>query len=198
MKISLIGMSGAGKTYWSKILEKKGFKRYCCDDMIEIKLDKELKESGYIGGIKDVAKWMGQPFEKQHKINSKKYLRFEEKVMIEVFKEIEFNFSEDIVIDTTGSVIYTRHSIQAKLEEVTKIIHLEVSDEMKKNMYKLYLKDPKPVFWGESFSSKGGETNIESLKRCYPELLAYRIKQYEELSHFALGYHQILEKQFLH
>ena len=40
MKISIVGMSGSGKTYWSKKLESEGFKRFCCDDLIEEKLEK--------------------------------------------------------------------------------------------------------------------------------------------------------------
>jgi len=45
MTISLVGMSGTGKTYWSKQLESKGFKRFCCDDLIGEKLGTVLKKA---------------------------------------------------------------------------------------------------------------------------------------------------------
>ena len=66
-------MSGSGKSYWSKKLQAKGFKRFCCDDLIEKKLENELKKLGY-SGIQDVAKWMGQPFDTQYLRSSKEYL----------------------------------------------------------------------------------------------------------------------------
>src|SRR5258708_4675141 len=99
MKISLIGMSGSGKTYWSKKLEKKGFKRYCCDDLIEKRLHDELKRLGYAGGITEIAQWMGQPFQENYTQASKKYITFEDEVMREIINDIEERFNEDIVID---------------------------------------------------------------------------------------------------
>src|ERR1039457_799049 len=108
MKISLIGMSGSGKSYWSKQLEKKGFKRFGCDDMIEKKLHIDLNRLG-LNGIHDVAKWMGYPYEKKYKTANKKYLDLEKQIMREIlyFLKNEAKTDENIVIDTTGSVIYS-------------------------------------------------------------------------------------------
>jgi hypothetical protein len=33
--ITLTGMSGLGKSYWSKVLAAKGYKRFCCDETIK-------------------------------------------------------------------------------------------------------------------------------------------------------------------
>jgi len=33
-------------------------------------------------------------------------------------------------------------------------------------MFDLYLKDPKPVIWGNAFSKKNGETNKKAMRRC--------------------------------
>lgn len=117
MKLSLIGMSGSGKSYWSKKLqEQKGFKRFCSDDLIEKKLSSELKKFGY-SGLHDVAKWLGQPFNLQNEERSRKYLYFEKEAMREILKAIEHsnNYNENIVVDTTGSVIYTEKWILEKL-----------------------------------------------------------------------------------
>jgi len=197
MRITLIGMSGAGKTYWSKKLEEKGFKRFCCDDLIEGKLGRELQSYGFRGGIKDVAKWMGQPFDEQYNQTNKKYLAFEEQVLENVLNTVEKNFYEDIVIDTTGSIVYLSNKALKRLSALTKIIYLDLSNEIKKQMYQQYIKDPKPVIWGKSFYRRNGETNLEALQRCYPELLKYRSNLYENLADMILGYHENLELHFL-
>src|SRR5258706_6711991 len=119
MKISLIGMSGSGKTYWSEKLAQKGFTIFCCDALIEKKLGVELTSLGY-NGIEDVAKWMGQPFSAQYKQTSKRYLQFEQEVMEEFLQFLEkTKDDENIVIDTTGSVIYLDKNIIKKLSQLT-------------------------------------------------------------------------------
>ncbi len=196
MKISLIGMSGSGKTYWAKKLKAEGFKYFCCDDLIEKKLGGELKQLGH-AGIKEVASWMGQPFDERYSERSKKYLRCEKEVMNEIFEALEhISDIHDVVIDTTGSVVYTGKNILKKLSLLTKDIYLQVPQKVKDDMYRLYLEDPKPVIWGNSFSKKNGETNIDALRRCYPKLLDFRIKKYKQLAGSALDYYRLRAKNF--
>lgn len=196
MKISLIGMSGSGKTYWAKKLKAKGFKYFCCDDLIEEKLGDELKQLGY-AGIKEVASWMGQPFDVRYSERSKKYLHCEKEVMNETFEALEHIPNiHDVVIDTTGSVIYTDISIMKKLSELTKVVYLQIPKTVQEEMYRLYLKDPKPVIWGSSFSQKNGETNMDALRRCYPKLLDFRIKKYEEIADIILNYQMLRNNTF--
>ena len=38
IQLSLIGMSGAGKSHWSKRMESLGFKMYSCDYLIAERL----------------------------------------------------------------------------------------------------------------------------------------------------------------
>ena len=38
VQLSLIGMSGAGKSYWSKRMESLGFQMYSGDDLIDERL----------------------------------------------------------------------------------------------------------------------------------------------------------------
>src|SRR5258708_565140 len=134
MIISFIGMSGSGKSHWSKKLHAKGFKRFCCDDLIEEKLGDELKKLGY-SGIQDVAKWMGQPFDSQYKRSSKKYLQFETEALEEIFDQTNnFSVNDDIVIDTTGSVIYARKELLKRLTEQSKVIYFETQVLVKEEM----------------------------------------------------------------
>lgn len=189
MRITLIGMSGAGKTHWSKKLVKKGFMHLCCDSLVEEKLDKELKPLGF-SGIKDVARWMGQPYDKQYPETSEKYLSLEKEVMRELIKGLKANIfrKKNIVIDTTGSVIYTGKMIMDALSELTKVVYLDTCESAVKKMHELYLKDPKPVFWGKAFKKKNSEDDKDALASCYPNLLRYRTKKYKEYAHQTLEY----------
>ena len=134
MKVTLIGMSNAGKSYWSEKLEKeKGYKRICCDDLIEERLKPILKKGGY-SGIKDVSKWMGQPYDEQYKKNSSQYLDCEISVMKDAVKLLETiqNDNKNIVIDTTGSVIYVNRKVLSKLAQISKVIYIETPLFLKK------------------------------------------------------------------
>lgn len=196
MKISLIGMSGSGKSYWSKKLESKGFKRFCCDDLIEEELGRELTALGY-SGIQDVAKWMGQPYERQYKKNSKRYLELESEVMQEILAYLEkATDNEDIIVDTTGSVIYMEEDILKRLAEESKLLYFHTPSFVRKHMYEEYMKNPKPVIWGKIFSKQKGENNMESLQRNYPKLLEFRVKKYKEVSEIIFDYHMLRHDSF--
>lgn len=196
MKLALIGMSGSGKSYWSKKLEQMGFRRFCCDDLIEAKLERELKGLGY-SGIQDVAKWMGQPFEEQYPRTSQLYVDFEKEVMGEVMRIVErANDKENIVIDTTGSVIYTGREILYTLSSLAKIVYLDTPVSVKQEMYTLYMQDPKPVIWGNIFVKSPEETNSQALAACYPKLLEYRTKEYEKIADITFNYQRLHEEKY--
>lgn len=207
--VSFIGMSNVGKSHWSRKLRgeglnywfrrlrKVGFERYCCDDLIEARLGPELKVSGYAGGIKDVARWMGQPYDPQYPETSRKYLEFEGEATREALAAVaQAKPDEKIVIDTTGSVIYLAPDILQELSARTRIVYIKASDRVKEKLYSDYLQNPKPVIWGESFNQKDGETEMEALGRCYPDLLAYRAQRYADLAHITLDYHTLRDPKF--
>lgn len=185
-------MSGSGKSYWAKQLESKGFRRFSIDEILEEKLSDGLKHLGY-SGINDLAKWMRQPYEDRYAATSRTYLDYEKKAMLETlhFIEMQNNEHENIVIDTTGSVIYLDEEILEKLSNLTKVVYLDTPASVKQEMYELYKKEPKPVIWGESFYQKNGESPVTALARCYPELLAFRTKQYEKLADITMDYHTL-------
>lgn len=181
--ISLVGMSGIGKSYWSKNLEQYGFERFGCDDLI-------VKALGY-SGIQDVAKWMGYPFDPQYKDTSKQYLKMEEEVMNGIMEEIERSEAQRVVIDTTGSLVYLGESILDRLSAMTHVVYLETPPDDLKKMYDVFLAFPKPIIWGTSFRQIDGEGGKEALERCYPDLLTYRTKRYRELAHITLRYEDL-------
>lgn len=198
MIISLVGMSNAGKTYWSERLEaEKGFTRFCCDDMIEGKLAPILKKQGF-SGIEDVSKWMGQPYDEQYEENSKKYLECEIETMKEIIHLVNGGKknNKNVVIDTTGSVIYVDSKILSKLCKISKVVHIKTSLSLKKELLKKYLENPKPVLWGRLFNKKNGESDRGALVRCYPKLLDYRLKRYNKYADLSIDYSDALEEKF--
>ncbi len=192
MKITLLGMSGIGKTYWANQLEQTGFQRFSVDDLIESKLGTELSVLGY-EGIRDVAKWMGQPYEKQYPETSQIYLDFEQESVLELLSQLNtksYNRS-NVVIDTTGSVIYLTDTVLRALSESTVMIYFHTPESAHKEMARQYLLDPKPVIWGDSYNQIQGETTIQAIARCYPKLLQDRTTKYKQLAKITLDYTQL-------
>jgi len=72
MRLSLIGMSGSGKSSWSIKLSELGFKRFCCDDMITEKLDRDLTRPD--GTCMKLGEWMGFPYEPHYEEYRKRHL----------------------------------------------------------------------------------------------------------------------------
>lgn len=171
--ISLIGMSNIGKTYWAKKLTTLNFKHIDCDALIERKLAPELKASGH-KGIQRVDSWVGQPYEKYSSLNQKKYLESESKVMREILKDLKNRKEKNIVIDTTGSFVYTNKVICNNLRKNSLIVYLETTDDTENQMFREYLRESKPVIWKNHYKPQKGETREEALKRCYLKLLKER------------------------
>lgn len=198
MIISLIGMSGSGKTYWAKQLsERFGYTHFYVDALIKERLEKE----GILKG-EDVnstlSSWMGQPYEATYKTRSEKYLDEEREIMESIFKEIEdeLNNSINVVVDTTGSVIYTGESILKNLKKCTTIVFLETPANVQLRMYEQYLKELKAVYWGDVFRKREDESNMEALARSYPLLLAYRTQIYKDLANVELDYDEVRATDF--
>ena len=190
MHISLIGMSNIGKSHWSRQLaERQGYERIDCDTLLEHKLAGELVKLGY-KGIHDVAKWMGQPYEAQYPETSRKYLACEREVMLDVIDRIRHPSTKPCVIDTTGSVIYTGDDVTSALKSLTQTVYFEASESHVAKLFERYMSNPKPVIWGDQYVAMAGESKEESLRRCYPKLLAYRTERYRALAHISVPYEQ--------
>ena len=189
MLISLVGMSGSGKSYWSAKLAESGFIRFCCDDMISEKLSSELHRED--GGAMTLGEWMGFPFDPGYEEREELYLSREKSVMAEVMDAVEKELCagvENVVVDTTGSVIYTGTVLLAKLRSLTTTVHFTVPLEVRETMLRAYLENPRPVLWRGLFSRNAGESREEALFRSYNLLLDTREKLYRELADVEIDY----------
>ena len=171
-------MSGAGKSHWTRKLAGAGFRAISIDDRIERKLGRELNAGGH-RGIGGVAAWMGWPDQPDYREREHKYLASEIESMREVLDEIEASGQEGIVLDTTGSVVYTGEEICRRLQRLTTVVYLAASAGELDTLIARYSSDPKPVLWGDVFSQRSGESARDAVARYYPQLIAHRKELYE-------------------
>lgn len=197
MRISLIGMSGSGKSYWAMKLAKHGFRRFCCDELIAARLAPELRKPD--GNIMSLGEWMGFPYESHYEEREANYLACEIEVLRRILEYLERPESipdEDLVIDTTGSVIYAGDDILVGLRRHTTVVHIATPPEVQEQMLRLYIANQRPVLWRGFFSIQPNETNEEALARCYPSLLATRELLYERHSDVTMDYYRASEAGF--
>ncbi len=185
LSITLVGMSNVGKSHWSgRLANEAGFDRINVDDLIEQELLIELQNAGYTGGIADVAKWMGQPYEPQSVANQQIYLDLETMMMRRTIDRLANPpLGGNVVVDTTGSVVHIDKKIRRDLKRHSTVVYLQATDDMQREMFKKYMEQPKPVVWGDVFRQKTSETPDQALARSYPKLLECRSKLYKRMAH---------------
>lgn len=183
MRISLIGMSGSGKSHWSKKMVTHGFKAFHCDDLIEDMLADDLMGSD--GVSLSVGEWMGFPFDADYAKKESRYLSFENTILVEILSQIHAqgnNSGGNHIIDTTGSVIYVVKETLKDLRRLTTVVHLETPSNIREQMLAAYLINRRPVLWRGFFSKAPQETDHDALARCYAELLSSREQLYRDLA----------------
>ncbi len=182
LRLALIGMSGAGKSYWTKRLASVGFPAISCDDQIEARLASVLQAEGF-SGINGVAAWMGWPDRSTYAEREAQYLAEETATLDEVLTGLEKNPHNELILDTTGSVIHCGNHLLHRLRRHMAIVYLAASADEQQLLIRRYLEDPKPVLWRGAFQARPGETPRETVARCYPALIAARRQSYEALAH---------------
>jgi shikimate kinase len=185
LRLALIGMSGAGKTFWTKKLAESGVPAISCDDRIEQRLAAKLATAGY-SGINGVAAWMGWPDCATYAEREAEYLAEEIHTLDEVLTQLERQPDKSLVLDTTGSVIYTGNHLLMRLRRQMTVVYLAASAAEQQLLIERYLNDPKPVLWRGAFQPKPGELPRETVARCYPVLIEARRRSYEALAHCTL------------
>jgi len=188
--ISLIGMSGSGKSYWAEKLARRGFKRFCFDALITDRLSNELRREN--NRSLTLGEWMGFPFQDGYLEKEKLYLFHEKQLMAEILDWIAENGcagpDKNIVLDTTGSVIYTGDDLLDRLRSLTTIVYFAVPAVIREAMLRQYLSNPRPVLWRGLFRIDPGETVDEALVRSYNALLDSREALYRALADIEIDY----------
>ncbi len=185
LRVALIGMSGSGKTFWANRLAEAALPTVSCDARIEQRLWKDL-EPVRLRGIGSVAAWMGWPDHPAYGKREAKYLEAEIAVMNEVLDNLDRDASRELVLDTTGSVVYTGETIRERLRRRMTVVYLAASAEEQTLLVERYVGDPKPVLWRDAYRPLAGESPRETVARCYPVLMESRRKLYENYAHCTL------------
>ncbi|MGP8089868.1 MAG: hypothetical protein ACLPUX_07175 [Syntrophobacteraceae bacterium] len=190
MLISLIGMSGSGKSYWSEKLAWQGFKRFCLDALITEKVSGKLSRENL--SPLSLGEWMGFPFQDGYQEREELYLSYEKLLMAEILDWIDekacAGLEANVVLDTTGSVIYTGENLLKRLRSLTTIIYFPVPAVIREAMLRQYLSNPRPVLWRGIFNIEPGESVEEALFRSYNALLDWREVAYRELADIEIDY----------
>ena len=190
MVISFIGMSGSGKSYWAEKLARRGFRRFCFDALITDRLSNELRREN--NRSLTLGEWMGFPFQDGYLEKEKLYLFHEKDLMAEILDWIAENGcagpDKNIVLDTTGSVIYTGDDLLDRLRSLTTIVYFAVPAVIREAMLRQYLSNPRPVLWRGLFRIDPGETVDEALVRSYNALLDSREALYRALADIEIDY----------
>jgi hypothetical protein len=185
LRLALIGMSGAGKTFWTRCIRTTGVPAISCDDIIEEKLAPRLAAGGY-SGINGVAAWMGWPDSPTYAEREAQYLAEEVAALDEILAGLERNRTQSLVLDTTGSVIYTGNHLLHRMRKLMTVVYLAASEAEQRLLIERYLSDPKPVLWRGAFRAKADESPRETVARCYPHLMTARRQSYAAIAHATL------------
>jgi shikimate kinase len=188
MRLSLIGMSGTGKSHWARKFAEAGFEVIGCDDLIA----ERLNAQGLLTqrSLAEVGQWLGLPDEAGYQARADQYLAAEQAVMAEITARLAQSADPArCVIDTTGSVIYMPPEILNALRQTTRVIYLDIIPAVREAMLRRYLENPPPVIWHGQFDQKPGETRQQAFERCYPRLLAERERLYRKACHVVMPYH---------
>ncbi len=186
MFLTLIGMSGTGKSYWSKKLESEGFTRFGCDDLITLRLARQMGYSATTAF--DMHQWVGYPDEATHAEHASQYLQAEEEVLKEIIAYMKIaDDLENIVIDSTGSVIYMQPIILDTISKLTRMVYLDITSQDFERMLKYYLENPVAIIWNGFFQPLALESRQETFARCYPQLIKSREQNYKELAQLTIA-----------
>jgi hypothetical protein len=129
---------------------------------------------------------MGWPDSPTYTEREAEYLAEEIHALDEVLQQLEKQPEKSLVLDTTGSVIYTGNNLLMRLRRRMTIVYLAASAAEQQLLIERYLYDPKPVLWRGAFQPKAKESPRETVARCYPTLIAGRRQSYEALAHCTL------------
>lgn len=153
-----------------RLRKSHGFDLYEVDEAIQKALDlKSMQES---------ADWMGFPYESTYAEREDEYLALEGRLTAAAFDSAKGN----MILDTTGSVIYTDDKTRATLREQSVVVHIQAGPNNLRRLETLYFKSPKPLIWAGQYVETNGHSETENLKASYPALLASRMDAYEALA----------------
>ena len=186
-------MSGVGKSYWAKQLAQAGWLHLDCDTAIAKRLGEIIEIGNGEDPVHAVGRWMGMPWSEGYEAREARYLELESEATSKAIDQLREHGNQSVVIDTTGSVIYSGSVVISRLKDKTRVVYFDVPDDVQQRMVELYLSEPKPVLWQGGYRPIAGESQADALARCYAQLLLDRSDRYRALADIVLDYHALRE-----
>ncbi|HEY0606237.1 MAG TPA: shikimate kinase [Herpetosiphonaceae bacterium] len=188
MILTLMGMSGVGKTVCATKLAAHGFQVIDCDALLAAKLQAIVADSGMT--LEEIGRWMGFPYEADFRRREALYLACEQNVLHDVLAQTTASAATETncVIDTGGSIIYAEPALLQSLRQHSTVIYLRVPDVLHPQLLSSYLLCPRPLIWNGLFSQTPDEQLQDAFRRCYTQLICHRERLYEQYSHLVLEY----------
>ena len=181
MRLALIGMSGAGKTYWSQRLAESGYLRVCCDDLIAARIGCDSSDSE--ASIAALSAWMGFPWDEGYRDRAQQYRQHETDVLESALAWVPGDGTERVVLDTTGSMVYLESELLRRMRDIFVVVHLETPPEVQEEMAESFISRPTPLIWPQEYGSELFSDELDSLRSLFPQLLQERERLYSDLSH---------------
>ncbi|MFO0684496.1 MAG: hypothetical protein U0234_20750 [Sandaracinus sp.] len=183
MQLCLVGMSGVGKSFWSRRLAAElGFVVHDCDAAIGARLSSIVTPEPGEEPVTALGRWMGMPWSEGYAEREARYLALEDAVT----REAVLAMRDRHVLDTTGSVIYLGSDLLETIRARFRVVYLRTPDERRSAMLRRYLEEPKPVVWAGAFHAAEGQAPLDALPAAYAALLALRDQRYAALAHVTL------------
>lgn len=181
LRLAFIGMSNIGKSYTANRLTD----RY---DFELVEVDKLIWEELGHEDMVSFAEWQGQPYSEGYSEREEKSISLETAATRKALSVDKAN----VILDTTGSVIYTGQDVLTAMSETHYIIYIEANDAALDALKTQYFQQLKPVIWRDHFNQKAGQSDKEAVLESYPKLLKAREKSYEALADTVLSSEYIL------
>ena len=181
LKLALIGMSNIGKSY-------SGMRLATDYDFILIEVDKLIWEELGETDMDAFAAWQGQPYSEGYDARERESIALETRATAHSLT----TQARNPLLDTTGSVIYTDSAVLAQLSADWFTVYIEAAPEHLERLQQLYFAQPKPLAWAGHFSMQDGMDEMQSLRACYPKLLAARHDAYSRLADHTISSTDIL------
>jgi shikimate kinase len=184
--VTLVGMSGVGKSHLAKRLADGGYGWHDCDRLIAAGLGALVTPRPGEEPVTALGRWMGMPWTEGYAAREARYLALESTVTGDALRAARDAIGAPQVIDTTGSVIYLDPATLARLCDQTTVVYLRAAPGALKGLLSRYLTEPKPVVWGDAFRPASQERPEDALARCYAALLSFRERRYADLARVTL------------
>jgi hypothetical protein len=204
--LTLMGMSGVGKTHWSWALEKQGWHHYNHDYLIGTKYigDEIVKATGKAVGPEDLnplSDYVGQvgrgsvPVE-EFKRRQAKYIEAERQSLYDMCKVIDQS-RDNFVNDSTGSICEIEDEQLFKtVADHTLFVYIKAGPEHEQILIEQSLHEPKPLYfppvqfdeWLAQFMKEYGYKTTEDFsvnefsRWVFPKLFYSRLPKYQRIA----------------